>query len=142
MIRVKDVSELHLRHQEEFGNHLERARSRAVPWLDIAESEAQARAREVWAACEDLALAPNILDLFEATLKRSGVAGEGRVARMLYLALTSRLLPRIVSVAVKGPSSSGKSYLVEQVLRFFPEGAYYALTAMSERTLAYSEEPI
>jgi hypothetical protein len=142
MIRVKDVSELHLRHQEEFGNLLERARSRAVPWLDIAESEAQARAREAWAACEDLALAPNILELFEAALKGSGVAGEGRVARILYLALTSRLLRRIVSVAVKGPSSGGKSYLIEQVLRFFPESAYYALTAMSERTLAYSEEPI
>ena len=142
MGRVKDVSELHLRHQEGFAGHIERARLRAVPWLDIAESEAQAQAREAWAACEDLALSPNILELFEATLKRGGVAGEGQVAKILYLALTSRLLMRIVSVAVKGPSSGGKSYLVEQVLRFFPEGAYYALTAMSERTLAYSEEPI
>jgi hypothetical protein len=47
-----------------------------------------------------------------------------------------------VSVALKGPSSGGKSYLVERVLSFVPESAYYALTAMSERTLAYSEEPI
>jgi hypothetical protein len=139
---VKDVSELHLRQPEGFGDLLEHARSRAVPWLDIAESESQSRTREAWAACEDLALAPNILDLFEATLKRGGVAGEDRVAKILYLALTSRLLMRIVSVAVKGPSSGGKSYLVEQVLRFFPESAYYALTAMSDRTLAYSEEPI
>ncbi len=139
---VKDVSELHLRHPEGFRGLLEHARSRAVPWLDIAESEAQAQARVAWAACEDLALAPNILELFEAALKRGGVAGEGRVANILYLALTSRLLTRIVSVAVKGPSSGGKSYLVEQVLRFFPESAYYALTAMSDRTLAYSEEPI
>jgi hypothetical protein len=45
-------------------------------------------------------------------------------------------------VALKGPSSGGKSFLVEQVLSFFPKGAYYALTAMSDRTLAYSEEPI
>ncbi len=142
MARVKDVSELHLRHPEVFGDLLERARSRAVPWLDIAESEAQSRTREAWVACEDLALAPNILELFEATLKRGGVAGECRVAKILYLALTSRFLDRIVSVAVKGPSSGGKSYLVEQVLRFFPESAYYALTAMSDRTLAYSEEPI
>ena len=64
------------------------------------------------------------------------------MAMLLFLALVSRLLGRIVSVAVKGPSSGGKSYLVEQVLRFFPDSAYYALTAMSERTLAYSEEPI
>jgi hypothetical protein len=45
-------------------------------------------------------------------------------------------------VAVKGPSSGGKSYTVEQVLRFFPETAYYALTAMSEHALAYGEEPL
>jgi hypothetical protein len=32
--------------------------------------------------------------------------------------------------------------VVERVLSFVPESAYYALTAMSERTLAYSEEPI
>jgi nicotinamide riboside kinase len=47
-----------------------------------------------------------------------------------------------VSVAVKGPSSGGKSYLTERVLGFFPESAYYARTAMSERALAYSEEPL
>ena len=75
-------------------------------------------------------------------MRRSGVAGESRVAKLLYLAVTSRLLTRPVSVAVKGPSSGGKSYLTESVLRFFPEDAYHALTAMSERTLAYSEEPI
>jgi hypothetical protein len=31
---------------------------------------------------------------------------------------------------------------VESVLRFFPESAYYALIAMSDRALAYSEEPL
>jgi hypothetical protein len=61
---------------------------------------------------------------------------------ILYLALRSRRLDRPVSVAVKGPSSGGKSYVVERVLGYFPERAYYALTAMSEKTLAYSEESI
>ena len=56
--------------------------------------------------------------------------------------MTSRLLERPVSIALKGPSSGGKSHVVERVLSFVPESAYYALTAMSERTLAYSEEPI
>ncbi len=59
-----------------------------------------------------------------------------------YLAVTSRLLERPVSIALKGPSSGGKSHVVERVLSFVPESAYYALTAMSEPTLAYSEEPI
>jgi hypothetical protein len=43
---------------------------------------------------------------------------------------------------VKGPSSGGKSYTAEQVLRLFPEEAYYVLTAASERALAYSQEPL
>jgi len=75
-------------------------------------------------------------------LARSGVAGESRVAKLLYLAVTSRILERPVSVAVKGPSSGGKSYLTERVLGFFPESSYYALTAMSEHALAYSDEPL
>jgi len=94
------------------------------------------------ANCQDLAKGRNILDAFARDLTRTGFAGEERAAKLLYLVLTSRLLDRPVSVAVKGPSSAGKSYLVQQVLRFFPEHAYYALTAMSERALAYSQEPL
>jgi hypothetical protein len=43
---------------------------------------------------------------------------------------------------VKGPSSAGKSHLVKSVLEFFPPSAYFELTAMSERPLFYSEEPL
>jgi hypothetical protein len=89
-----------------------------------------------------LVLVPNILERFAKDLARSGVAGESRVAKLLYLAVTSRILERPVSVAVKGPSSGGKSYLTERVLGFFPESSYYALTAMSEHALAYSDEPL
>jgi hypothetical protein len=56
--------------------------------------------------------------------------------------MTSRLLSRIVSVAVKGPSSGGKSFVVEVVLKFFPADAFYALTAMSDHALAYGQEPL
>src|SRR5829696_3644809 len=139
---VKDASELHLKDPQMFPAHLEEALRGAVAWLDIAESEAQERAREAWARCESLAHERDILGRFAQELTRSGVAGESYTAKILYLAVTSRLLPKPVSVAVKGTSSSGKSYLVERVLGYFPESAYYALTAMSERALAYSEEPI
>ncbi|MGO8793000.1 MAG: hypothetical protein ACLQVL_37200 [Terriglobia bacterium] len=91
---------------------------------------------------ETIAKLPNILKRFEEALGRSSVIGEGGAAKLLYLALTSRFLDRPVSIAVKGVSSGGKSYLVEQVLRFFPHSAYYVLTAMSDKALAYSEEPI
>ena len=112
--------------------------------MDIAETEAQKRAREAWTLCQGLALENNILTRFAEDLRACGVAGESRTAQLLYLALNSRHLPQkqLVSVAVKGPSSAGKSYLVESVLAFFPEEAYHMLTAMSERALAYSEEPL
>ena len=139
---AKDVSELHLSDPERFKERLRAAFGRAALWADLEKADAEARAQETWKACEDLAREDRILDRFAEELARSGVAGEARAAKLLYLALTSRLLDRIVSVAVKGPSSGGKTYLVERILSFFPKSAYYALTAMSERTLAYSEEPI
>lgn len=88
----------------------------------------------------DPASVPNILEQFAADLRRTGVAGEVRVAKLLYLAMTSRLLDRPVSIIVKGPSSAGKSFLVERVLKFFPPEAYHTLTAMSEHALVYTKE--
>lgn len=83
-----------------------------------------------------------ILDTLGTTLKQIGLAGEQRAALTLYLAVTSRLFARPLSVAVKGPSSAGKSFLVRQVLRLFPASAFYELSSMSERALAYSQEPL
>jgi len=71
-----------------------------------------------------------------------GVVGEDRFATVTYLCLTSRVLGRPVSLAAKGPSSAGKSYVVQEVVKFFPESAYYALSGMSEHALAYSTEPL
>jgi hypothetical protein len=92
--------------------------------------------------CTEIAMKPDVLGYFAKELHRAGVVGEERLAKVLYLAITSRLLQRPVSVAVKGPSSGGKSYLVGKVLDFFPEDAYYELSAMSEKALCYSEEPL
>jgi hypothetical protein len=75
-------------------------------------------------------------------LSRIGVVGERRATKLIYLAVTSRLLDRPVSVAVKGPSSGGKSFIVESTLKFLPPEATYSLTAMSDRALAYSGEPL
>jgi len=139
---AKDLRALHLEDAGAFTERLLHSLGTARAWMDIAETEAQEHAREAWTRCESLARSANILERFYETLRDSGVAGERRTAMILYLALTSRRLDRPVSVAVKGPSSGGKSYLVERALEYFPADAFYALTAMSEKTLAYSEEPI
>ena len=112
--------------------------------MDLAESEAQEQAREAWAVCEELASEGRILDHFAVDFNRCGVAGEPKAGKLIYLALNSRNLDakQLVNVVVKGPSSAGKTYTVEKALEFYPEEAYHFLTAMSERALAYSEEPL
>jgi hypothetical protein len=89
-----------------------------------------------------LAEEPDILARFGEELAAAGVAGERRAGLLIYLVVVSRLLGRIVSLAVKGPSAGGKSFLTETVLGYFPPSAYYALSAMSEHALAYDHEPL
>ena len=107
--------------------------------LTLAE---YARNKRVRPQIHELAAQRNILDRFEEAIGRRFVVGETRIAKLLYLALTSRFLAHPVSVTIKGPSSGGKSYVAQQVLRFFPPSAYCPLTATSEKGLAYWEEPL
>ncbi len=83
-----------------------------------------------------------ILDRFAVALRGGGVVGEVATAKLVYLVVTSRLLDRPVSLGVKGVSSSGKSFVVERTLEFFPPSAYIARTAMSSRALIYSSESL
>ncbi len=84
----------------------------------------------------------DILKRFAQDLKRAGLVGEERAAKLIYLSVLSCLLPRPVPVKLEGVSSVGKSFIVEQCLKFFPNDAYYRITAMSEKVLIYGEEPL
>jgi hypothetical protein len=87
-----------------------------------------------------LANSPDVLGEVVEVLRALGVAGQEREIKLLYLAMTTRIFSRPVNVAAKGPSSGGKSHLTESVLKLFPDQSYYALSAMSEKALAYSQE--
>jgi hypothetical protein len=93
-----------------------------------------------------LALDPDILGRFETDLRSAGVAGEERLSKLVFLAVTSRVLPwgkpteRPVSVIPKGTTSTGKSHATRTTLKFFPSSAYLDLGSMSRRYLFYSEE--
>jgi hypothetical protein len=138
----KDVSDLHVADPDQFMAHWVEAVQAAEPWSVYAERQVQAQASMAWSQCAALAHEPDILHKLDESLKRRGVVGERCAARLVYLSATSRTQNRPVSSAVKGPSSGGKSHIVQQVLEHFPPEAYYALSAMSERALAYSEEPL
>jgi hypothetical protein len=87
-----------------------------------------------------IAYEPRILDRFREAIRGCGVVGEDATAATLYLLITSRLLDKPVSAAVKGLSSSGKSFTTEKVVEFFSKQAVIIMTAMSERALVYSKE--
>jgi 5S rRNA maturation endonuclease (ribonuclease M5) len=139
---AKDPSALHLESPDEFLRRWQVACLGGMSWT-VVEAKTSAEERsEAWEKCGKLALAANILDEFAVELSRIGVVGERHAAKLIYLALTSRLMEKPVSIAVKGPSAGGKSFVVESALKFFPPEAFYALTAMSDRALAYSSEPL
>jgi hypothetical protein len=139
---TKDPSALHLQGPTEFSRCWQVACLGAMPWTAVEAKANAAERTEAWEKCGGLARRPNILGSFAGELSGIGVVGERRAAKLIYLAVTSRLLDRPVSVAVKGPSSGGKSFVVESTLKFFPPEAFYSLTAMSDRALAYSSEPL
>lgn len=138
----KDINELHCADPQSFKQKLKEAMDAAITWKDFDRTDQKKKRQEAWTKCQQLAQEQDILTHFSDSLSRSGVVGEERAAKLIYLCLTSRVLPKPVSVVVKAVSSAGKSFLSESTLKYFPDTAYYALTAMSERALAYSEEPL
>lgn len=90
----------------------------------------------------------DILASFRKDLEQAGLAGEQTGAQIIYLCVTSRVLPwgrvtnRPVSAISKGTTSTGKSYALRTVLRFFPEESVFDLGSMSRKFLLYTDESL
>jgi hypothetical protein len=138
----KDLADLHVKAGERFDEIWQTAIAGAKPFSEFEAERAKDKQEQAFDACRELLAEPDILSRFSETIRNAGVVGEARTAKLIYLALTSRFFARPISIVLKGPSSAGKSFITERVLDFFPEEASYALTAMSERALAYSDEPL
>jgi hypothetical protein len=63
------------------------------------------------------------------------VAGEKELTATVYMVGTSRLLDRSLSAIAKGPSSSGKSYLIEKTSSLFPPESVIHATQMTPQAL-------
>ena len=136
----KDVSALYLDDPQRFAERWPTALDAAESFVAVADREAAVKGQQAENAAGDLILESDIVDRFAKEIKHAGLAGEARNAKVLYLVLITRLFDRPVNVVVKGPSAAGKNFIVKIILRFFPTEAYWSRTAMSDRTLAYSEE--
>ena len=84
--------------------------------------------------------APDILALVARYVETHGYAGDTRAPRLVYLALTSRLLERPVNLFLSGPSAGGKNFTVRCVCPLFPDEAFYAIAGMSPLAVMYSPE--
>lgn len=128
----KDVSALHIADPTQFLKLWRKALRKAVPWHTYEKRNNDKLKKELWRHCKELAQSTDIMAEFITDIRRAGLTGEEKNAKIIFLALVSRLLEKIVSLAVKGPSSGGKSFSTEKVLSFFPDSAFYALTATVE----------
>jgi hypothetical protein len=136
----KDISDCHVLG-DDIPALVEQLINSAQSCNEIESDQETVEASKAYEDAKEL-LFSEILEEFEKLLNVLGLVGEGRIAKIIYLAVTSRLLDKPISLAIKGPSSSGKSFTVEIVLKVFPDSAYYALSGMSEKALAYSVEPL
>lgn len=98
----------------------------------------QTPSSELREACESLLSQKRILAMLEADLTRSGFAGSTKIPCLVYLCLTTRFFAKPVSLVIKGPSGSGKSFALNAALKFVPSVAYDSFSAMSEKALPYS----
>jgi hypothetical protein len=89
-----------------------------------------------------IAMKSRILDYMAYEVERGGFVGEQRAVKLIYLVVTSRLLKKPICAQITGPSSAGKNEVVARVLVLFPTTAYYRMTSMSPKLLAYSQEPL
>ena len=88
----KDPSAMHIQGPETFLGRWRIACLGAVPWTAVEAEASAAERTEAWTVCADLARRPRILDEFDTELARLGLVGERRAAKLLFLALVSRLL--------------------------------------------------
>ena len=82
---------------------------------------------------------PRFFNEFLSVAKKAGLVGEEINALIIFIVLTSRLLPRPLHLLIKGKSSSGKNYLAKTVLRLLPKRAVIEITSVSDKAFYYSK---
>jgi DNA primase len=82
---------------------------------------------------------PQLVPQLRSDLERYGIAGESDTALLVYLCAISRHLDSPLWLTVQGPSSSGKTYVVERVAELVPAEAKVHAADMTQQALVYIE---
>jgi hypothetical protein len=87
-------------------------------------------------------LDPDMVDRIVQDLRAIGVAGEDGLIKLLYLTGVSRLLDEPLAVLVQGPSTVGKSHVINKVASLFPEEAVLSVTSLTANSWHYFEKDV
>lgn len=115
----------------------------AQPSPDETDLLAQAQAaldetpHDIKAEAEAMLAAPDLLERVAADLVDVGIAGERELAGIVFLTGVSRLLDRPLALIAQGPSSSGKSFVVERTATLFPPEAVLLAKSLTPQALVY-----
>lgn len=82
----------------------------------------------------------NIYSLIIDDMTTLGYVGEDENKLLVWLAAVSRLLPKPLSIFIQSPPSTGKSFLLETLLRLLPEESAEWITSMSDQAFNYMDE--
>lgn len=91
--------------------------------------------QEAVVRAEDYLASPDLMTRICDDIILLGVAGERALSATVYLVGTSRLLAKPLALIVQGPSSSGKSYVLETVAKLFPPEVVVHAHQMSSQAL-------
>jgi DNA primase catalytic core len=108
----------------------------------IPDAEAQPICSEDRERAQALLNDPDLLQRFLEATEKSGCVGEDDNKILVYLAMTSRLLDKPISLIVKGDSSGGKSFLVEKMSAFMPDAEKLAFSAITPRALYHRQNDL
>jgi len=83
-----------------------------------------------------------VLDDMVGLLQKTGVVGEEINLKTLILCYTSRLFDKSIHPIVHGASSSGKSYIANQALKFIPQDEIIKTSFLTPKALAHMKDNI
>jgi hypothetical protein len=92
---------------------------------------------DIKAAAEEMLLSPDLLDRVAVDLVDVGIAGERELAAIVYMTGVSRLLDKPLALIAQGPSSSGKSFVIERTATLFPPESVLLAKSLTPQSLVY-----
>lgn len=114
-----------------------RGNSNSTDPFEIARRELEKTPPEIVAEAERMANSPKLLREVYEDICTLGVAGEAETALTVWLVGVSRLLASPLAAVIVGPTSSGKSHVLQKVSALFPPEATIKLTQASPNSWFY-----